>query len=80
MKEHAPGPAVALPELGLGVAVKVEDGAGRASQVAVAAVLRRLGAIDEALEHRLADFMVAPLHNRAGRRVGELRPERDWAQ
>mgnify|MGYP000501153051 CR=1 FL=1 len=28
--------AVALPELGLGVAVKVEDGAGRASQVAVA--------------------------------------------
>ena len=72
--------AVALPELGLGVAVKVEDGAGRASQVAVAAVLRRLGAIDEALEHRLADFMVAPLHNRAGLRVGELRAERDWAQ
>jgi L-asparaginase II len=72
--------AVALPKLGLGVAVKVEDGAGRASQVAVAAVLRRLGAIDEALEHRLADFMVTPLHNRAGQRVGELRAERDWAQ
>lgn len=71
--------AVALPELGLGVAVKVEDGAGRASQVAVAAVLRSLGAIDEKLEQRLADAMVAPLHNRAGLRVGEVRPAEGWA-
>lgn len=71
--------AVALPGLGLGVAVKVEDGASRASEVAVAAVLRSLGAIDETLELALADFIVAPIHNRAGLRTGEARPADDWA-
>lgn len=72
--------AVALPGLGLGLAVKVDDGAGRASEVAVAAILRALGVIDETLEKRLADFLVAPLHNRADQRVGEIRPAEGWAQ
>ncbi len=70
--------AVALPALGLGVALKVEDGAGRASEVAVAAVLRRLGALDDGLAARLADFVVAPVVNRAGLRVGEVRPAAGW--
>ena len=72
--------AVALPALGLGVAVKVEDGASRASEVAVAAVLRSLGAIDGALEQRLAEAMVAPIHNRSGLRTGEVRPHDGWAR
>ncbi len=72
--------AVALPELGLGVAVKVDDGAGRASEVAVAAVLRAIGAIDQPLEQSLADFLVAPIHNRADLRVGEIRPAEGWAR
>ena len=69
----------ALPALGLGVAVKVDDGAGRASQVAVAAVLRAIGAIDDDLEQALADSLVAPIHNRAGLRTGEVRPADGWA-
>ena len=72
--------AVALPDRGLGVAVKVDDGAGRASEVAVAAVLRALGAIDQPLERSLADFLVKPLHNHADRRVGEIRPAQGWAR
>ena len=32
----------AIPELGLGIALKCDDGQGRASEVAVAAVLTRL--------------------------------------
>ena len=71
---------VALPELGLGVAIKVEDGAGRASEVAAAAVLRSIGALDEGLAQRLADFLVAPLHNRAGERIGEVRPAAGWPE
>ncbi len=70
--------AVALPALGLGVALKVEDGATRAAEVAVVAVLRRLGALDHGLAERLADFVVAPVVNRAGLRVGEVRPAADW--
>jgi L-asparaginase II len=71
--------AVALPALGLGVAVKVDDGASRAAQVAVAAVLRAIGAIDEELEQTLADFLIAPIHNRADLRTGEVRPADGWA-
>ncbi|MFI4989087.1 MAG: asparaginase [Alphaproteobacteria bacterium] len=38
----------ALPHLGLGLALKIDDGAARAAEVATAAILRRLGALDEA--------------------------------
>ncbi len=66
--------AIALGEQGLGVALKVDDGAGRAAAVAVLAVLRRLGSLDEAL----ADFAVAPVRNRAGRTVGAIRAAAGW--
>jgi L-asparaginase II len=70
----------ALPTLGLGVAIKVDDGAGRAAQVAVTNVLKHLGAIDDATAARLADFMVAPLTNVVGRRIGEIQPAATWPQ
>ena len=45
-KTGAEGVFVAiLPELRLGLAVKIEDGAGRAAEAAVAALLVRLGAL-----------------------------------
>jgi L-asparaginase II len=70
--------AVALRERGLGVALKIDDGAGRAAEVATAAVLRHLGALDDELAERLADFVTAPVINRAGRRVGEVRAAGGW--
>ena len=51
---------------GLGVALKVEDGAGRAQRSAVAELLRRLG-LDT------GDLGVVPLANSRGELVGELR-------
>ena len=68
----------AVPTLGLGIAVKADDGAGRAAEVAALGVLRRIGALDEALAAALADFIVKPIVNRAGRRTGEVRAARDW--
>ncbi len=60
----------ALPELGLGIAVKAEDGAGRAAQVMIAALLGRFGGFGEAL-----DRLAAPaLLNWNGLPVGALRP------
>ena len=63
----------ALPELGLGLALKIDDGATRASQVATAALLRRLGVLDEQTTERLSHQIRPQLHNRAGTLVGEVR-------
>jgi L-asparaginase II len=67
----------ALPELGLGIALKVDDGAGRAAEVLMGRLLVRFGAIGEAEAEALAAVLAPPVLNRAGRRVGELRPVPD---
>ena len=64
----------ALPGLGLGVALKIADGAARAAEVAMGALLRRLGAIDETQAAALAPLLRPRALNAAGRVVGELRP------
>jgi L-asparaginase II len=64
----------ALPDLGLGIAVKADDGAGRAAQAMIAALLLRLGGFDEGLRARLAPFVRPRLFNWNGIEVGVLRP------
>ena len=49
----------AVPELGLGIALKCDDGHGRAAEVAVAAVLTKLFADDGAVQAALADLVDA---------------------
>src|SRR5690606_23839432 len=46
----------AVPELGVGIALKCDDGAGRAAEVMIAAVLARLLADDEALAATLSQM------------------------
>ena len=60
----------ALPELGLGLAVKADDGAKRAAEVMIAALIRRFGGFGEALD----PFAAPPLINWNGIAVGGLRP------
>jgi L-asparaginase II len=64
----------ALPEAGLGLAVKADDGAGRAAQVMMAALIRRFGGFDDATTARLARFVSPRLTNWNGVEVGLLRP------
>jgi len=64
----------AIPELGLGIALKCGDGAGRAAEVAVAAVLAKLFKADEALADRLRQLASPNLRNWQGTIVGTLRP------
>lgn len=64
----------ALPELGIGIAIKCDDGAGRASEVMVAAVLARLLEKDEALSATLSRMARPVLTNWNGIEVGGLRP------
>ncbi len=64
----------ALPDLGLGIAIKADDGGARAAQVTIAALLRRFGEFDDALEARLAPYITPSLVNWNGVEVGALRP------
>jgi L-asparaginase II len=64
----------ALPEVGLGVAVKAEDGAGRAAQAMIAALIRRFAGLDDEAAARLARFVSPRLSNWNGAEVGRLRP------
>ena len=66
----------ALPELGLGVAVKIEDGAARASEVAIANILDELGVFDDKATAALAHWLTQKLTNWAGTDIGEVRPAR----
>ncbi len=63
----------AAPELGLGVAVKIDDGATRASQVVMAGLLDRLGLLDAGARRALAPLLAPPLVNRRGETVGAVR-------
>jgi L-asparaginase II len=64
----------ALPGHGLGICLKVADGAGRASEVAMGAVLRYLGVIDEAVESKLQSTMEPEIRNWAGTITGRIAP------
>lgn len=65
--------AAALPELGLGIAVKCRDGAGRAAEVAVAALIARYLKLTEAEMHPLQDLLRPKLTNWSGQEIGEIR-------
>jgi len=64
-----------LPGLGLGVALKMWDGAGRASEVAMAALLNHLGVLPA--EQR-DEILHPPVRNVVGLLVGEMRPAKSW--
>ena len=62
-----------LPGLGLGVALKASDGATRASETAITALLVKLGALDAA--HPTAQhYLDQPITNWRGVRTGTLKP------
>ncbi|MET3520587.1 asparaginase [Mesorhizobium abyssinicae] len=64
----------AVPELGLGIALKCDDGAGRAAEVMIAAMLARLLRSDEGLATKLMELAHRPVESRIGAKVGTLRP------
>jgi len=78
VKTGAEGVFVAvLPERGLGVALKIQDGATRAAENMIAAILSRLGVADAA--HPLVQKRLNPtLKNFADLTVGYIRPADDF--
>jgi L-asparaginase II len=68
-----------LPELGLGICLKNEDGAGRGCEVAMAQILVELGVLSAEERAKLADRLTPPVVNRAGLKVGRIRAAADAA-
>lgn len=64
----------ALPEYGLGVALKCDDGATRAAEIMMSAVLRHVGALTPEMQEKLASRILMPMENRNGIHVGDVRP------
>ena len=61
-----------VPHLGLGIALKVEDGAQRAQYPALLRALQLVGALPDELPPRLAEIRQRPLRNTRGEVVGEV--------
>ncbi|HEX5830926.1 MAG TPA: asparaginase [Gemmatimonadaceae bacterium] len=66
--------SVAVLDAGVGLALKVEDGATRAQYTAVLQLLRVLGHLPDVLPARLADFLHKPVRNSRGEVVGVVGP------
>lgn len=77
-KSGAEGVAcAAIPAAGLGIAIKIDDGAGRAAQIVMAALLRRFGrdlpGFGLEADNTLAEFAEPTLLNWNGMPVGRIR-------
>jgi len=71
----------ALPELGLGIALKMDDGnTARAAEVAVVALIEALLPLDDADRAFVAPLRDVQMRNWNGRLVGRLAPARDFVQ
>lgn len=59
-----------VPERGLGIALKIDDGATRAAETTIAVILDKLGLVGDGAR----EFLHAPVVNTRGTTVGERRP------
>lgn len=64
--------AAMIPKLGLGIAIKIDDGAGRAAETTIAALLDKLDVLGD--DKRGREILRAPITNTRGTIVGERRP------
>ncbi len=67
-----------LPRRGLGVALKIDDGATRAAETAMAAALEHFGELGGGVTGPLADLLQPVIANAAGEPVGAVRAVIEW--
>ena len=68
----------ALPIKGLGVALKIDDGASRAAEVAMGAILRYFKILDDSAVQSLGEQLAPHVQNWAGTIVGRIRSTPGW--
>ncbi len=72
------GYALAVAERGVGVALKIEDGASRALNPSVVAVLEQLGVLTPTAREALKAYAQPPILNHRKEEVGRIRPVFKW--
>ncbi|MEA2907159.1 MAG: hypothetical protein QOI12_4546 [Alphaproteobacteria bacterium] len=78
VKEGAEGVfCAALPDVGVGIALKCDDGQARAAELAMAALIARFGGWSEAERTALERFIRPTLRNWNGIAVGAMRPTQE---
>lgn len=68
----------ALPEQGLGIALKISDGSARARSTTLLAILDHLGVLSDAEKYQLNNHITPQIKNSRGLVVGEIRPADSW--
>lgn len=68
----------ALPDRGLGIALKIADGSERARSVALLAILDHLDVLTDEEKHQLESHITPVIVNSRGLTVGEIRPAASW--
>jgi L-asparaginase II len=69
---------VALPEQGLGIALKIADGSARARSTAMLAILDHLGVLSDAESQQLQAHAAPLIENSRGLVVGKIRAAHSW--
>jgi len=67
-----------IPEHGLGLALKIDDGHDGAARVALGAALAQLGLIDRDDQIALAEYFNPTITNSRGDRIGRIEPSSEW--
>jgi L-asparaginase II len=68
-----------IPQLKIGFALKIDDGATLASEVALGALLKKIGAINQSEENNLSAFFNPSIYNSLGHITGEIRAASAWS-
>lgn len=67
----------AVPAMGIGIALKCDDGASRGAEMLLTAVLDKIGVFEQGEAEEVTRFLSTPVFNRNNLRVGEIRPAKD---
>lgn len=67
-----------IPDLGLGIALKIDDGANRGSEVALGAVLNKLGVLNRKTQSALDLYFQPKIFNSQNQITGRVVPSRIW--
>ncbi|MBX2825701.1 MAG: asparaginase [Gammaproteobacteria bacterium] len=67
-----------VPGKGLGIALKIDDGNHRGSQVALGAVLEKMNLLSAEQSRQLAEYLNPDVTNSRGEVIGRLEPSSEW--
>jgi len=69
-----------IPQHGLGLALKIDDGHDGAARVALGAVLNNLGVLPSDKAQALAEYFLPSLNNSRGETIGRYEPSSAWQE